>query len=373
MALQENNKIKHLAIISPNQNAYSETFIQAHRQLPARVFYYYGGHLPVYLDGYGFLPMEGLKKALYLIKNRFLFKSPFTFEELCLIKSFRENNIQVVLAEYGMVGVAVRNICQHLNIPLVVHFHGYDASVRSILDRQQQAYSIMFQQAKAVVVVSRAMERRILSLGCPADKIIYAPYGPNPAFFPVEPLFTQKLFVSVGRFVDKKAPYYTILAFKEVLKSFPDARLVMAGDGPLLNTCRNLMSRLGIEKQISLPGVITADVLRSYLQDALAFVQHSITADNGDSEGTPVGILEASAAGIPVIATIHAGIPDVIIDGETGLLVEEHDVDGMAQAMISLLNDVSLAKKMGAAGKVNIKTNFPLEKHLQKLTDALSL
>ena len=88
-------------------------------------------------------------------------------------------------------------------------------------------------------------------------------------------------------------------------------------------------------------------------------------------EGTPVGILEASAAGIPVIATRHAGIPDVIIDRETGFLVNEHDVDEMAKQLITLIENQDLAKKMGAKGKENIKNNFSMKMHLEVIISTL--
>src|SRR5690606_24279507 len=116
----------------------------------------------------------------------------------------------------------------------------------------------------------------------------------------------------------------------QIAKNHPDASLIMAGDGVLLNMCQNLARHLEIEKQVLFPGVITPETYRELLSESLAFVQHSITAANGDMEGTPLAVLEAGAAGLPVISTKHAGIPDVIVDGKTGLLCVEHDVATMA-------------------------------------------
>ncbi|MBC8643952.1 glycosyltransferase family 4 protein [Flavobacterium lindanitolerans] len=84
-------------------------------------------------------------------------------------------------------------------------------------------------------------------------------------------------------------------------------------------------------------------------------------------EGTPLAVLESSAAGLPVIASKHAGIPEVIIDGETGLLFEEHDVETMAKHMKSLLKDKQLAKEMGAKGRLNIRSNFSMKRHIDIL------
>src|SRR5690606_5350206 len=104
---------------------------------------------------------------------------------------------------------------------------------------------------------------------------------------------------------------------------------------------------------------------------SIAMVQHSVTAENGDSEGTPLTILEASAAGIPVISTKHAGIPDIEINGETGFLTEEHDVDGMADNMIKILENPGLARHLGANGKQHISANYTLERHIQKLYELI--
>src|SRR5690606_7951411 len=108
----------------------------------------------------------------------------------------------------------------------------------------------------------------------------------------VQPTFSKKQFVAIGRFTDKKAPYYTLMAFKEAIKNHPDATLIMAGDGQLLNMCKNLVRFFKIENQVAFPGVISPEKFRELLSESLAFVQHSITAENGDMEGTPLAVLE---------------------------------------------------------------------------------
>ena len=118
-------------------------------------------------------------------------------------------------------------------------------------------------------------------------------------------------------------------------------------------------------------GVIKPEEFRGLLEVSLASVQHSITAANGDMEGTPLAVLEASIAGLPVISTIHAGIPDVINHEDTGLLSQEHDVAAMAANMLRLLDDVELAKKLGTRGKKNIFKNFSFKTHIDRLQLAL--
>ena len=92
---------------------------------------------------------------------------------------------------------------------------------------------------------------------------------------------------------------------------------------------------------------------------------------NGDSEGTPVGIIEAMAAGLPVVSTRHAGIPDVVIENETGFLVDEGDINTMAKAIIKLAENRKLLSEFGTNGKVFIEKNFTLENHINILNDII--
>jgi glycosyltransferase involved in cell wall biosynthesis len=101
------------------------------------------------------------------------------------------------------------------------------------------------------------------------------------------------------------------------------------------------------------------------------FVQHSVVASTGDREGTPVAVLEAGAAGLPVVATRHEGIADVVVDGETGLLVEEGDVDGMGDALVELLTDPERARRIGRAARERVELLFSLESTTERLCSIL--
>lgn len=359
-----------IAMISPAQNAYSETFIQAQKKgLKGQIFYYHGGHLPQYLEGRGLLN-NNWNKITVTLKQK-LKLTQFSSAELAFIQSLKKNKIQLIFAQYGITAHRIVKIAEFLKIPLISHFHGYDASVeRQIKDCNN--YQEVFAYSTYVIVVSLSMQKRMIELGCPKEKIIYNTYGPDFSFLGLKPQFLEPVFVGLGRFVAKKAPYYTILAFKQVVRKFPQAKLVIGGHGELYEVCKNLVSYYQLENNVILPGVLSREEFIAYLSRGLAFVQHSVTSLNGDQEGTPVAILEASAAGLPVIATVHAGIPDVIIDGETGLLGAEHDVEAMANKMILLLENKELAKQMGEKGKERITNHFSLENHLQTLDQIIA-
>jgi colanic acid/amylovoran biosynthesis glycosyltransferase len=171
--------------------------------------------------------------------------------------------------------------------------------------------------------------------------------------------------------VEKKGPQQTLMAFARVLKQFPDARLRMIGDGELLGPCRDLAASLAIDHAVVFLGSQPHEVVRQEMQQARAFVQHSIIAADGDSEGTPVSILEAGAAGLPVVSTRHAGIPDVVVEGKTGLLVEEGRIDEMAQHMLALARNPGFADELGRSAAAHIRRTYTMSQSIRRLARVL--
>jgi len=360
----------NIAIFTPNHNPYSETFIQTHKKyLKDKVFYYYGYGESIQLENHGYL-ISDYRRWYLKLKAKLLRKPINSVRDSMILTSLKQHNIDAILVEYGNHALNLLSVLKICRLPFVVHFHGYDASRHDVIQNSNH-YKDVFALATKVVAVSKIMESMLLNLGCPRDKLVYNVYGPQPEFHDVQPLYTEQQFIGIGRFTDKKAPYYTIMAFRDVLQKHPKAKLLLAGNGMLLNTCKNLVNTFGIQDNVTFLGVIEPEDYRNYLSESLAFIQHSITADNGDMEGTPLAILEASAAGLPVVSTNHAGIPDVIVHGETGLLCEEHDVATMTDNMLGLLDDVSFARTLGFAGKHRIKKQFSMRRHINQLQDIL--
>lgn len=372
--------MKKLIIISPNHNSYSETFIQAHKKfLYADTDFLYDGSIPKKSEKNGSLSMffqrNNKKFKIYKLLPVFIYERLFAekLNPIFFLKYYlKRQKPHVVLAEYGVTGADITTLLKELQIPLIVHFHGYDASITELIEKYKAKYLLMFEYANAVIVVSELMKSKLINIGCSKDKITVTPCAPDDSFLEIKPKYEKKQFIAIGRFVDKKGPYLTILAFMKVVKIYPDTKLIVAGDGYLLNTCKNLVKYLKIGNSVYFPGVISPKQYMNYIEESLAFVQHSLTAENGDMEGTPVSVLEASAAGIPVISTKHAGISDVIIDEVTGLLIEEHDVEGMAKNMIRVIEDVEFAKKMGENGKQRILKNFTMENHIGKIQNMIN-
>jgi colanic acid/amylovoran biosynthesis glycosyltransferase len=278
----------------------------------------------------------------------------------------KKNQVDVILAEFGNQGAEITVHAKRLGIPLIVHFHGGDAHRKPYLKDFKEKYLELFDYSYKIISVSHFMTQALVELGAPRDKIVYNPYGPWPFFYNLDPNYGNTI-LNIGRFTDIKAPHLTLQAFKMALPECEGAQLVMVGTGELLEACKALAKAWKIEQHVTFTGGIDHDQLMPYFKDACMFVQHSVQPSYGDAEGTPNAILESGAAGLPIVSTKHAGIVQSVIDGETGFLVNEYDVDNMAKAMITLFNDRDRCRQMGQAGRLHIKTNYNIDRYIAVL------
>ena len=365
-----------LLVFAPTRRAASETFIRANlRGLPFRVHAYFGDERP---------PMQPLR-CLYgvavLISKVFtqlgwlrLASWPAAFVAQMIV---RRHHPDVVLAEFGFHAIRVMHVARWSGVPLVVHFRGSDASSESKFRRLEQRYRQLTQVASGFIVKSIPMRFTLQSLGAPPERVLISPSGADAALFHgASPETAPPTFLAVGRFVPKKGPLLTIAAFERLLSQLPeslasDCRLVMVGDGPMLEEAKRLVLQQALTSQVHFVGVLCPAEIAALMRQVRGFVQHSLVAPDGDSEGSPVAVMEAQLSGLPVVATRHAGIPEVVIDGTTGLLVEEGDVPGMAEAMAHLVRDPQIAGRLGAAGQARMRGHFTVDHHLAAVSALL--
>ncbi len=359
-----------ICITRSSRFAYSETFIRnqiAEISKWAEVHTLHSGRLPEKKEDGTHLNSK-LFFYLHKIVKVFAGRNNF-FGNYGVKKYLKDNKIDVVLANYGMPASHMVPICKALNIPLIVIFHGHDATDKKLLKEYKKKYLKLFDYATYTIAVSVEMKKRLIAVGAIDEKIQLIPYGVDISKFkPSETAVESKNFIAVGRFTQKKAPQITIKAFYKTLQKFPEATLTMVGGkNGLYEECEKLVNELNIQKSVVFTGVLNSDEIANLMSASLAFVQHSITAPNGDMEGTPLGILEASACGLPVVSTLHGGIKEAVLHGKTGFLVEEKDENEMAKYMMELLENPSLAKQMGLDGRNHIVENHFQEKQIKKI------
>ncbi|WP_448701698.1 glycosyltransferase [Mucilaginibacter sp. AW1-3] len=363
----------NLCIIKPNKGTVSETFITEHiNRLAGNKKVIYGGSFPVYDHNHKYLIRSKIGLLSYIIQKRLFNRKNIGVRNRALVNYLRREKIDAVFAEYGTVGAMVTQACKTAGVPLVVNFHGADIYQEDSYSTYHDYYKTMFSYASAIVAVSTDMIEKLGEAGAQREKLYWNPCGVDTGkFTPVDVASSKPYFLSVGRFVEKKSPVSVVKAFELITRSVPDARLWMVGTGPLFGETKLLIEALDLSDKITLTGPLPPDKIIELFQRTRCFVQHSVTAPDGDQEGTPVTILEAGASGIPIVSTQHAGIKQAVIDKKTGYLVPEHDIEGMAAYMVKIAKDAQLAAQLGKAGREHMINIYTIEKRIAVLDEII--
>jgi len=255
---------------------------------------------------------------------------------------------------------------------IVTHFRGRDIS-HEIAKRGPRAYRSLFEDGDYFLTNCEFFRRRLVEIGCPSDRLAVSGSPIDLTFFrrrpaePPAPLPTR--LVSVGRLVEKKGMVDAIRAAAVLRERGRDIRLDIAGGGPLADELARLIESLGLGDIITLHGAADSGRVRDLLDRAHVFVAASTTARNGDQDATVNTVKEALAVGVPVVATDHGGIPELVVDGETGLLAPERDPAALADAIDRSIASPERARAMAAAGRSLVVQRFDKETILDELVD----
>jgi len=229
-----------------------------------------------------------------------------------------------------------------------VQGHGIDVSAALRKPGMAGRY-LAYKSARAILTRSEFHRQRLIKLGLPSDKVHVNPGGVDvPATPPQRESSACKRFLAIGVMVPKKGPIYLLEAFRLAAVQDPDITLDFVGGGPLFSGVRQYVDACGLVGRVRLHGIVPEETKQRLLLECGVFVQHSLTdPETGDEEGLPAAIQEAMAYGMAVVSTCHAGIPEAVVEGQTGLLVDEGDVEAMANAFLKV---TSIAADMGRVG-----------------------
>lgn len=273
----------------------------------------------------------------------------------------------VIHAHFGPTG-AMLSAYRRDDRPLVTSFYGYDASEavqqsEGVSDRlktqyYKQLYKPLFQRGDLFLVEGPAMREKLIHLGCPPEKIKLQRIAIDTS--QIEPQYPETVdtVLMVGRFVEKKGMPDGIRAFAEVFAD-TDVELRIVGGGATDGYSRDELARLaancGVSDQVTFTGYLPYDEYLEEIRSCDVLLTPSKTASSGDSEGgAPTVLLEAQAAGKPIVGTTHADIPYVVINGMTGLLTPPGEVRGLADSLGQLRDDPSLLSQLGQNGRENM-------------------
>ncbi|BCW37361.1 hypothetical protein StoSoilA2_34170 [Arthrobacter sp. StoSoilA2] len=221
--------------------------------------------------------------------------------------------------------------------------------------------------ADLLICVSRHIQRLAIELGANPENTTVIGTGVDTRKIQVSEIPDAPVILHVARLVEKKGTADLVSAFALVLKKIPEARLRIIGSGPLEEKLKAQVAQLALTDSVDFLGVQPHDRVLAELQGARLLCLPSITAASGDQEGLGQVILEAGATGRPVIATEHGGILDAVVNGETGLLVRERDVAGLAELLIAVLDDKELAARLGLSARGRVEREFDVQSQAQKV------
>lgn len=258
-----------------------------------------------------------------------------------------------------------------LDAPIVATFLGKDLS-HTVKRKGARYYRELFARGELMLSVSEQFKERLIKLGCPQERVRVHRLGVDTRAFRFQerrlaPGERVRL-LSMCRLVEKKGLDYGMRAFARVAQLGAGFTWHIAGDGPLRAPLEALARELGVGDRVVFHGPVTRARALELLATAHACLAPSVTAANGDQEGLPVTIVESTACGLPVVATRHSGIPELVRHSETGYLAPERDVETLAGMLATLALENGRWPAMGRRGREIIEAEYDV--HL--LNDRLS-
>ena len=282
---------------------------------------------------------------------------------------------QSVHAHFGRGGALALPLAEALGVPLFVTFHGGDATKETHQRRRliptiyQRRLSHLQAYASGFLCVSQFVADRLAAQGFPKAKLITHYIGID-VFGMQQPGQRQGRLLFIGRLVDKKGVDILLAAMRRLHQSDSKIKpgLDIAGSGPLEVELRAQAADL---PSVRFLGWQTPDQLSRILHKAHTVVVPSRIAADGDCEGLPTVVLESIRAGVPVVASDHAGIPEIIRHEETGFLVPENDPDALAAALLAASQTGDQMRQMVARAQQRLQHDFNAATQSQKLQQYL--
>lgn len=278
----------------------------------------------------------------------------------------------LVHAHFGPDAVIAWPLAKALSVPLMVTLHGYDITIRREWWEAGNAGPTMTRYPRELlklatkphvhfIAVSNAIKSAAVAYGISAEKITTCYIGVDtqrhrPRGAPIAAREHRILFV--GRLVEKKGCAYLLEAMRKVALHVPSAKLVIAGDGPLRSDLVSRAEQYGVP--VDFCGKLTPDEVSAEMSRARVFCLPSVTTPNGDAEGFGLVLLEAGAAGLPVVTSARGGAQEGVIDGQTGFSIGERDVNGLSEKLIGLLTDDEAAMRIGSRARQFVTRHFDI-------------
>ncbi len=350
----------------------SESFI-ANQAEPLKDF------MPIYVGrkSFGLAPENAKVVSLDAASKSENFKYVLCRDTSHLVEKVSSFYPKLIHAHFGVDSVYAMNLAKELDIPLVTTFHGFDATTTNsaLLFSAKPAWinyllyrKHLVKKGDLFICVSDFIKEKVIALGFPEEKTVTHYIGIDTNITrDVSEKSSYKTILHVARLTEQKGTKYLIDAFSLIHKKDKNVRLVIIGAGPLEEKLKDQVRNVKLAKQVCFLGAKPRKEVLDYMQKADVFCLPGVTSDSGNAEGLGMVLLEAAVYEVPVVATFHGGIPEVVINEKTGYLVPEKDVEKLAEKLLLLLNDEGLRREMGQAARKMVEVKFDIKKQTKKL------
>ncbi|TLD68692.1 colanic acid biosynthesis glycosyltransferase WcaL [Phragmitibacter flavus] len=289
-----------------------------------------------------------------------------------LAKLLERREADLMHVYFGHTGVHLLPFIKRWPKPVVVSFHGMDVQRRAHDPSYEVRLRELLQAATLVLARSDSLLDRLRELGCPESKLRMNRTGIPLQQFPLNADRTAPEngawhLVQACRLVEKKGLDDAMVAFAALVERDPKAHFTIAGEGPLLLELEGLRDELGLQGKVTFAGFLNGLQLNELYQKSHLFIHPSRMTEDQNQEGIPNSMLEAMATGLPVLATLHGGIPEAVRNGVTGVLVSERDRAGLTEALLNLTGNPGRWKEMVIAAAKDMQENFESGAQIAKL------
>ena len=290
-----------------------------------------------------------------------------------LVERLQEDQPDLVHVYYGHKAVGYLPMLRDWGGPWIVSFHGVDVAKHLEEGDYLKKLREVFAEARLVLARSESLLNRLQELGCPPEKLRLnrtpIPMDHLPAFAREVPADGHWRLIQACRLIAKKGIITTLEAMDRVGAIFPGARYILCGSGPMMEEIQAYVKEHALERHAEIRGWMSQEALRAELYQAHVFLHASEQTQENDQEGIPNSMLEAMATGLPVVATLHGGIPEAVTSGYDGLLVPERNAHELSTAITKLLQDHALFAELGHNAATSVRANFGAEQQIAALED----
>jgi colanic acid/amylovoran biosynthesis glycosyltransferase len=280
----------------------------------------------------------------------------------------------IIQCHFGPAGISAQMLrdLDALQGPMITMFHAYDISLY-VQQHGPGVYQHLFARGDLFTCPSEFIRKRLIAAGCPANKVHTFKLGTDIQRFSfkertLDSSGTIRL-VTVARLTEKKGLEFSIRAVAKLSQRFKKLEYNIIGDGDLRSELTRLIEVLGVGSVVHLLGWKTQEEVQAVLDQSHVFVLASVESRNGDIEGSPMVLQEAQAMGLPVVSTQHSGIPEGILDGKSGFLVPERDVDQLADRLADVISRPEAWPEMGRQGRAFVEDEYDLNKRNDALVE----